>query len=144
MKVLIIVGDASETLDTLYLLLQEAGIDFVAGTRKRPTKWSCMRSGLDHPKEWEGYTIEAKIAFKDPWNPNTPVSFSPKYIREDPDSSHHPNRQQPAEQGGWPPLQVRPGIYVTSTNPAWSATCQWTHLPRQSISESFSMLEGRG
>ena len=37
----------------------------------------------------EGYTIEAKIAFKDAWNPNTTVSFSggraPEYIREDPD-----------------------------------------------------------
>jgi len=45
-KVLIIVGDASETVDTLYPFyrLQEAGIEPVVAAPKRgPTRWSCTK-----------------------------------------------------------------------------------------------------
>jgi protease I len=67
-KVLIIVGDAVETVDTLYpyYRLQEEGMTpVVAAPEKRryhmvmheaPTGWAITR-------EWEGYTIAADIAF---------------------------------------------------------------------------------
>ena len=45
-KVLIVIGDASETLDTLYPFyrIQEAGMQpVVAAPEKRKTKWSCMK-----------------------------------------------------------------------------------------------------
>ena len=66
-KVLIIVGDASETLDTLYPFyrLQEAGIEpVVAGPEKKtyPMVMHEVKPGWTITKEWEGYTIEAKIA----------------------------------------------------------------------------------
>ena len=69
-KVLIIVGDASETLDTLYPFyrLQEAGIEpVVAGPEKKTYQMVMheVKPGWSITKEWEGYTIEAKIAFKD-------------------------------------------------------------------------------
>jgi len=71
-KVLIIVGDATETVDTLYpyYRLQEDGFEaVVAGPEKRryhmvmheiPADWDGMVT-----REWEGYTIQADIAFKD-------------------------------------------------------------------------------
>jgi len=96
-KVLIIVGDATETVDTLYPYYRLQEDDFepvVAGPEKRryhmvlheiPPDWDGKVT-----REFEGYTIEADIAFRDV-NPEEylGVFFSggraPEYIRYDPD-----------------------------------------------------------
>ena len=69
-KVLIIVGDAAETIDTLYpyFRLQEDGFTpVVAGPQKRKYQMVMheVKPGWDITKEWEGYTIDADIAFAD-------------------------------------------------------------------------------
>jgi len=94
-KVLIIVGDASETVDTLYpyYRLQEAGfIPVVAAPEKRRYQMVLheVKPGWTITKEWEGYTIEADIAFRDIKPEDyTGIFFSggraPEYIRDDPD-----------------------------------------------------------
>ena len=94
-KVLIIIGDASETLDTLYpyYRLIEAGYEpVVAGPEKRRFQMVMheVKPGWTITKEWEGYTIEAKIAFKDiKAEDYAGIFFSggraPEYIREDED-----------------------------------------------------------
>ena len=94
-KVLIIIGDAAETLDTMYpyYRLQEAGFQpVVAAPEKRRYQMVMheVKPGWTITKEWEGYTIEAEIAFAD-IDPNDylGIMFSggraPEYIREDPD-----------------------------------------------------------
>lgn len=94
-KVLIIVGDASETVDTLYpyYRLQEAGmIPVVAGPEKRSFQMVLheIRPGWTITREWEGYQIEAEVAFAeiDPAD-YIGIFFSggraPEYIRDDPD-----------------------------------------------------------
>ena len=94
-KVLIIVGDASETLDTLYPFyrLQEAGIEpVVAGPEQRTYQMVMheVKPGWTITKEWEGYTIEADVAFSD-IDPDQYLGIlfsggrAPEYIREDPD-----------------------------------------------------------
>ncbi|MEZ5904643.1 MAG: DJ-1/PfpI family protein [Geminicoccaceae bacterium] len=67
-KVLIIVGDASETVDTLYpyYRLQEAGMTpVVAGPEKRRFQMVLheIRPGWTITREWEGYQIEAEVTF---------------------------------------------------------------------------------
>lgn len=69
-KVLIIVGDATETVDTLYPFyrLIEGGYEpVVAGpeARKYQMVMHEVKPGWTITKEWEGYTIDAEIAFKD-------------------------------------------------------------------------------
>src|SRR5271170_7798414 len=69
-KVLIIVGDASETVDTLYpyYRLQEDGfLPVVAAPEKRRYQMVMheVKPGWTITKEWEGYTIDAAVAFKD-------------------------------------------------------------------------------
>src|SRR5262249_35932738 len=69
-KVLIIVGDASETVDTLYpyFRLQEDGFTpVVAAPEKRRYQMVLheVKPGWTITKEWEGYTIEADVAFRD-------------------------------------------------------------------------------
>lgn len=69
-KVLIIIGDASETLDTLYpyYRLQEGGFEpVVAGPRRGSFQMVMheIKPGWTITKEWEGYTIEAQIAFSE-------------------------------------------------------------------------------
>ena len=94
-KVLIIVGDASETLDTMYpyYRLQEAGFEpVVAAPEKRRYQMVMheVKPGWTITKEWEGYTIEAQIAFSD-IRPEeyAGILFSggraPEYIRYDED-----------------------------------------------------------
>lgn len=94
-KVLIIVGDAAETVDTLYPFyrLQEDGfLPVVAAPEKRRYNMVMheVKPGWTITKEWEGYTIEADIAFKD-IKPEeyAGIFFSggraPEYIREDAD-----------------------------------------------------------
>ena len=96
-KVLIIVGEATETVDTLYpfFRVQEDGfIPVVAGPEKRryhmvlheiPPGWDGRVT-----REFEGYTIEADIAFKDV-KPEEYVGIffsggrAPEYIRYDRD-----------------------------------------------------------
>jgi len=94
-RVLIVVGDASETVDTLYPLyrLQEAGFAPVVAAPERRTYQMVMhevRPGWTITKEWEGYQITADVAFSevDP-DEYAGVFFSggraPEYLRYDED-----------------------------------------------------------
>ena len=94
-KVLIIIGDASETLDTLYplLRLREGGYEpVVAAPEKRQYQMVLheVKPGWTITKEWEGYTIEATVAFKE-IKPEEYLGIffsggrAPEYIREDED-----------------------------------------------------------
>lgn len=94
-KVLIIVGDAVETLDTLYpyYRLQEDGFAPVVAApsvrrysmvlHERPDDWTITR-------EWEGYTLQADVAFADV-DPDDYLGIfysggrAPEYLRYDPD-----------------------------------------------------------
>jgi protease I len=94
-KVLIIVGDAAETIDTLYpyFRLQEEGFTpVVAGPEKRRYQMVMheVKPGWDITKEWEGYTIDADIAFADVKPEEYAGVFysggrAPEYIRYDED-----------------------------------------------------------
>ena len=69
-EVLIVVGDASETLDTLYPYhrLRESGFEPVpCGSEARRYQMVLHEqpAGWDLTREWEGYTIQSDIAFKD-------------------------------------------------------------------------------
>lgn len=94
-KVLIIIGDASETLDTMYPFyrLIEAGFQpVVAGPERRRFQMVMheVKPGWTITKEWEGYTIEADVAFSeiDPGD-YAGIMYSggraPEYIRYDAD-----------------------------------------------------------
>ena len=94
-KVLVIVGDATETVDTLYpyFRLQEAGFQpVVAGPEKRRYNMVLHEIGpnWDITREFEGYKIDADIAFRDV----VPAEYlgiffsggrAPEYIRYDED-----------------------------------------------------------
>ena len=94
-KVLIIVGDATETLDTMYpyYRLIEAGfVPVVAAPEKRKYQMVLheVKPGWTITKEWEGYTIDADIAFRDiREHEYAGIMFSggraPEYIRYDED-----------------------------------------------------------
>lgn len=94
-SVLIIIGDAAETMDTLYpyYRLQEAGFTPVVAAPERRRYQLVMhevRPGWTITKEWEGYTLEADIAFRDIEAADyLGIYFSggraPEYIRDDPD-----------------------------------------------------------
>lgn len=94
-RVLIIIGDATETLDTMYpyYRLQEAGFEpVVAAPEARLYQMVLheVKPGWTITKEWEGYTLKADVAFKDV-NPEqyAGILFSggraPEYIRYDED-----------------------------------------------------------
>ena len=94
-RVLIIVGDASETVDTLYpyYRLIEAGFQPVVAAPEKRRYQMVMhenKPGWTITKEWEGYTIEADVAFAeiDPAD-YAGIFFSggraPEYIRYDED-----------------------------------------------------------
>ncbi|MCA9248271.1 MAG: DJ-1/PfpI family protein [Planctomycetales bacterium] len=94
-KVLIIVGDATETVDTLYpyFRLIEAGMQpVVAAPEKRQYQMVLheVKPGWTITKEWEGYSIQADVAFAeiDPAD-YLGIFFSggraPEYIRYDED-----------------------------------------------------------
>ena len=93
-KVLIIIGDASETLDTMYpyYRLQEAGFEpVVAAPEKRLYQMVLheVKPGWTITKEWEGYTLAADIAFDDVVPEEyAGILFSggraPEYIRDHP------------------------------------------------------------
>jgi len=94
-QVLIIIGDAAETLDTLYpyYRLQEEGLQPVIAAPEKRTYQMVLhevRPGWTITKEWEGYQIEADIAFRDVRPEDyLGIYFSggraPEYLREDPD-----------------------------------------------------------
>ena len=68
--VLIVVGDATETLDTMYpyYRLQEAGFKpVVVGPERKRYQMVLheVKPGWTITKEWEGYTIEATLAFSE-------------------------------------------------------------------------------
>lgn len=92
-KVLVIIGDATETVDTLYpyYRLIEGGYQpVVAAPEKRRYQMVLheVKPGWTITKEWEGYSIEAEVAFKD-INPDDYLGIffsggrAPEYIRED-------------------------------------------------------------
>jgi protease I len=94
-RVLIVVGDATETVDTLYPFyrLQEAGFrPVVAGPQRRVFQMVMheVRPGWTITREWEGYQITADVAFAeiDPAD-YLGIFFSggraPEYIRYDAD-----------------------------------------------------------
>ena len=94
-SVLLVVGDASETLDTLYpyYRLQEAGFEpVVAGPEKRVFQMVMheVRPGWTITREWEGYQIAADVAFADV-EPDDYLGIffsggrAPEYLRYDDD-----------------------------------------------------------
>ena len=94
-KVLIIVGDATETVDTLYpyYRLQEDGFETVVAAPEKRRYQMVMhevKPGWTITKEWEGYTIPADIAFRDV-KPEEYVGIffsggrAPEYLRDDED-----------------------------------------------------------
>ena len=94
-KALIVIGDAAETLDTVYPYYRpiEAGIQpVVIAPEKRRYQMVMheVKPGWTITKEWEGYTIEAQIAFED-IQPEEYVGImfsggrAPEYIRDHPD-----------------------------------------------------------
>ena len=94
-QVLIIVGDAVETVDTLYpyYRLQEEGIKPVVAAperRRYPMVMHEVSPQWTITREWEGYMIEANIAFADV-NPRDYLGIyfsggrAPEYLRYDED-----------------------------------------------------------
>jgi len=94
-KALIVVGDATETVDTLYpyYRLIESGIEPVVIAPEKRLYQMVMhevRPGWTITKEWEGYTIEAQLAFAEVQEEDyVGILFSggraPEYIRYDED-----------------------------------------------------------
>ncbi len=94
-QVLIIVGDATETVDTLYpyYRLIEGGYQpVVAAPEKRRYQMVLheVKPGWTITKEWEGYSIEADISFEEIQPEDyLGIFFSggraPEYLRDDPD-----------------------------------------------------------
>jgi protease I len=94
-KVLIIVGDATETVDTLYpyyRVREDGFVPVVAAPEKRRYQMVMheVKPGWTITKEWEGYTINADVTFAE-IKPEEycGIFFSggraPEYIRDDPD-----------------------------------------------------------
>jgi protease I len=94
-KVLLVIGDASETLDTLYpyYRLQEAGFQPVLAGPKRQKYQLVMhevKPGWTITKEWEGYSVDADVAFSEV-DPDVYLGIffsggrAPEYIRYDQD-----------------------------------------------------------
>ena len=94
-QVLIVVGDATETVDTLYPFyrVQEEGIRPVGAAPEKRRYQMVMhevKPGWTITKEWEGYTIEAEIAFAE-IKPEEYLGIffsggrAPEYIRDDED-----------------------------------------------------------
>ncbi|MFM7924040.1 MAG: peptidase, partial [Planctomycetaceae bacterium] len=69
-KVLIVVGDATETLDTMYpyYRLVEAGFQPIVAAPEQQRYQMVLhevKPGWTITKEWEGYSIQADVAFRD-------------------------------------------------------------------------------
>ncbi len=130
-KVLIIIGDATETLDTMYpyYRLQEAGFEpVVAAPEKRRYQMVMheVKPGWTITKEWEGYTLEADIAFADV-NPEeyAGILFSggraPEYIRYDEDLVRMTRH---FFEGGKPIASVCHGVEI----PAYAGCVSGRHM----------------
>ena len=81
-KVLIIFGDAAETVDTMYpyFRLIEGGYEpILAAPEKRDYQMVMHQNkpGWTITKEWEGYSMPASIAFKDGTDNAEPVLLEP-------------------------------------------------------------------
>jgi protease I len=94
-KVLIVVGDATETVDTLYpyyRLIEDGFQPVVAAPEVRRYQMVLheVKPGWTITKEWEGYSIQADVAFKE-IDPDDYIGIffsggrAPEYIREDKD-----------------------------------------------------------
>ena len=94
-KVLVVIGDASETLDTMYPFyrLIEGGYQPIVAAPEVHRYQMVMhevKPGWTITKEWEGYTIQSDIAFSD-IQPEEYLGIffsggrAPEYIREDED-----------------------------------------------------------
>lgn len=94
-QVLVIVGDATETVDTLYpyYRLQEDGFQPVVAAPERRRYQMVLhevKPGWTITKEWDGYSIQADVAFAEV-NPEEYLGIffsggrAPEYIREDED-----------------------------------------------------------
>ena len=94
-KVLIVIGDATETVDTLYpyYRLIEGGFDPVVAAPEVHRYQMVMhevKPGWTITKEWEGYSLQSDIAFRD-IDPSDYLGIffsggrAPEYLREDPD-----------------------------------------------------------
>jgi protease I len=94
-QVLIVVGDATETLDTMYpyyRLEEEGFVPVVAAPEKRRYQMVLheVKPGWTITKEWEGYTIHADVAFAEV-DPRDYIGIffsggrAPEYIRENED-----------------------------------------------------------
>lgn len=94
-KVLVVIGDATETVDTLYpyYRLQEDGfVPVVAAPEKRRYQMVMheVKPGWTITKEWEGYSLQADVAFSEIKEEEyVGIFFSggraPEYIRYDND-----------------------------------------------------------
>jgi protease I len=94
-KVLVIIGDAAETLDTLYPYYRLQEDDFlpvVAAPEKRAYQMVMheVKPGWTITKEWEGYTLAASMSFAEIQPEDYLGIFftggrAPEYIREDQD-----------------------------------------------------------
>lgn len=94
-KVLVVIGDATETVDTLYPFyrLQEAGFEPIVIAPERRVYQMVLhevRPGWTITKEWEGYQLRADLAFADVHPEDyLGIFFSggraPEYIRYDKD-----------------------------------------------------------
>ena len=94
-KVLIIFGDAAETVDTMYpyfRLIEDGFEPILAAPEKREYQMVMHQNkpGWTISKEWEGYSMHAAIAFEDVAPEDyIGIFFSggraPEYIREDKD-----------------------------------------------------------
>ena len=94
-KVLIVIGDATELLDTMYpyYRLQEAGFQpVVTAPEKRQYQLVLheVKPGWTITKEWEGYTLECQVPFSQVREQDyAGILFSggraPEYIRYDED-----------------------------------------------------------
>ena len=94
-NVLIVIGDATETLDTLYpyYRIQEAGMKPVViapEKRKYQMVMHEVKPGWTITKEWEGYTLDADLAFSEVDETEYAGIFfsggrAPEYIRYDED-----------------------------------------------------------
>jgi protease I len=94
-KVLFPIGDATETVDTLYpyYRVQEEGFEaVVAAPEKRLYQMVLheVKPGWTITREWEGYTLEADLAFQDVVPEDYIGAFfsggrAPEYIRYDED-----------------------------------------------------------
>ena len=127
-KVLIIFGDAAETVDTMYpyFRLIEGGYEPVLAAPEKREYQMVMhqnKPGWTITKEWEGYTMDADIAFAD-INPEEYLGIfysggrAPEYIREDEDllritrwffEENAPHRQRVPRCGDCRPRRLREG-----------------------------------